>query len=138
MANACAHIVCAHIDSSENTPAERFRANVVITHTDGHHVCSGVIVDEHWLLTTAHAIEQYNETDIEISHGLNIDNKLIAVERIEIHPKYEKNRLIHNIALIKVKSKFRHSEMSNLPTMETVEDDLAYAIGVERPIEMVS
>lgn len=134
--------IAASVEASrctENTFSDKFLSTVCITSYAGH-VCSGIILNDYWLLTTAHCIVKFCKEDLRISYGSSNHHKLCDVDRIEIHSKYQQNRLINNVALMKVKFKFDQTQVqaAKLPTVDSAEDESAYAIGWEKFERMVS
>lgn len=124
---------------TEDTYDDKFLSTVCITSNVGH-VCSGIILNDYWLLTTAHCIVKFCKGDLRISYGSSNHHKLCDVDIIEIHPKYQQNRLTNNVSLIKVKFKFDQTQVqaAKLPTVDSAEDESAYAIGWEKVKRMVS
>lgn len=131
--------VVAHRGTTTLTPAEDFLSAVTIS-SGPENIGSGVILNKRWIITSARCLENYTEPEqLRLhygSHNRNDGNQIYGqIEQIVIHPKYEQQRLVNNVALIKVASDFEFSSIvqaATLPTTETEEDELAYAIGWER------
>lgn len=139
-ASAVAASVVFHFETAEHTPAQDFLSAVAIV-SGTKHICSGVIVDEHWVITTAHCIEKYTKEELQVRYqndGHQISSDVVA---IVFNPGYQHKRLVNNIALIKVKTEFDFNavvQAAKLPTVETEEDEPAYAIGWENVSGIVS
>lgn len=138
-ASAVAASVVFHFENAEHTPAEKFLSAVTIQ-SGSKHLCSGVILDERWIITTAHCIEKYTKDQLQVKYYVN-GHRFNNVEAIVLHPEYNHERLVNNVALIKVKTEIDFDvdvQPARLPTVETEEDELAYAIGWEKENENVS
>lgn len=136
--------VIAHSELSKQTPAEYFSSAVSIL--DGSNdICSGTILNKRWVITSANCIEKYkNVRNLQLLYGSDNrqdDKRLsVAVEKVQIHPEFNSETLVNNIALIKTQKNMKLSgdiEAVKLPTTETFEDDLAYAIGWKHTDERV-
>lgn len=139
-ASAVAASVVFHFETAEHTPADNFLSTVAIL-SESKHICSAIILDEHWVITTAHCVEKYTKEKLQVSYQSDGHKISSEVDAIEIHSGYQQKRLINNVALIKVKSAFDFNtvvQAAKLPTVETEEDELAYAIGWEKVDEDVS
>lgn len=131
--------VVAHRETTNLTPAEDFVSAVTIS-CGPENIGSGVILNKRWIITSARCLDNYTAPkQLQLhygSHNRNDDNQIyVQIEQIVIHPKYEQQRLVNNVALIKVANDIEFSstvEAATLPTTETEEDELAYAIGWER------
>lgn len=133
-ASTIAASVVFHFETAEHTPAETFLSAVAIV-SGSKYICSGVILDEHWVITTAHCVEKYTKEELQVSHLRNGHRVISDIEVIEINPGYQQKRLINNVALIKIKSEFDFNNIvqpAKLPTVETEEDESAYAIGWQK------
>lgn len=132
-ASAIAASVVFHYETAEHTPAQNFLSAVAIV-TGSKHICSGVILDEHWVITTAHCIVKYTKEELQVRYYNDGHQISSDIEAIVLNPGYQHKRLINNIALIKVKTEFDFNSVvqpAKLPTVETEEDEPAYAIGWE-------
>ncbi|XP_055298843.1 mite allergen Der p 3-like isoform X2 [Sitodiplosis mosellana] len=133
-ASAVAASVVSHFENAEHTPADNFLSAVVIRSGSKHH-CSGVILDGHWIITTAHCVAKYTKEELHVSYQSNGHQISSNVDAVVLHPGYKQGRLVNNVALIKVKSEIDFNavvQAAKLPTVDTEEDELAYAIGWEK------
>jgi len=71
--------------------------------------CGGSIIDQEWILTAAHCLDQFtNANQIEIAYGISSlkesDNTInyIGVEAFYLHPNYNSQTQDNDIALIKL------------------------------------
>lgn len=132
-ASAVAASVVFHFENTEHTPAEEFLSAVAIV-SGSKHICSGVILDEHWVITPAHCVENYTADELQVKYQSDGHKVSSSVDAIELHPGYQHKRFVNNVALIKVKSPFHFNavvQAPKLPTVETEQDEPAYAIGWE-------
>lgn len=135
--------VIAHRESTDRSPAENFLSAVTILF-GSEHIGSGVILNKQWIITSARCVENYNASkQLRVQYGSHNRNggDQIQVEQILAHPQYKQQRLVKNVALIKVKHDIELSstvQAATLPTTETNEDELAYAIGWEKFNKLVS
>lgn len=139
-ASAVAASVVFHFENAEHTPAQNFLSAVAIV-SGSKHICSGVILSHYWVITTAHCIEKYTKEELQVRYYNDGHQISSDVEAIVINPGYQHKRLINNIALIKVNTEFDFNAVvqpAKLPTVETEEDEPAYAIGWENVSRNVS
>lgn len=128
--------IIAHNESSEETPSDCF-SSIVSIGLGPKEVCSGVILNKRWIITSARCIEKYtNPEELQVHYGSaqrNDANRMnVIVEKVEIHPKYERVSMVNNIALIKTKDDIELNAKirpAKLATTDTQEDEMAYAIG---------
>ncbi|XP_025986027.1 chymotrypsin-2 [Solenopsis invicta] len=77
------------------------------------HFCGGVILNENYVITTAHSVETKQAKDVIVVAGtidLNNPKSLHNVEEIIIHENYDANdSWINDIALLKVTPPFENS-----------------------------
>lgn len=77
--------------------------------------CSGTLISSVWVVTTAACVEGYSPSRIILSTGTNnlFDWKQQrTVERILIHPDYDRKTGLNNIALIRLVAPFNMTEPS--------------------------
>lgn len=125
----------AQREAAKRTPAQRFLSSGSISSAYGD-ICSGVILNPSWIITTAQCVANYTANELLFSYGSRNRNdpnrKFRVVEDIVIHSKYQERYLLNNVALIKTKFNIHFNsavQPAILPTSELYEDDLAYAIG---------
>ncbi|RXN26459.1 inactive serine protease PAMR1-like protein [Labeo rohita] len=87
-------------------------------------VCSGALVNQHWVVVTAHCVTEHGRSEALSSDDLNVvmgkhylrdlrENKRIQhiqVAQILIHPNYDPRVLDSDLALLKLSDKARISE----------------------------
>lgn len=136
--------ISAHNESSKETPLDSF-ASIVSIGLGSKEICSGVILNKRWIITSARCIEKNaNPEELQVHYGSpnrEDANRLnINVEKVEIHPKFERVSMVNNIALIKTKDDIKFNDKirpATLATTDTQEDELAYAIGWNNVNEQV-
>lgn len=68
--------------------------------------CSGVLIDDTWILTAAHCVKGRTAGEIEVAVGIydlsNFAGPRIPVKSIHIHPQYNSTQLTKDIALIEL------------------------------------
>lgn len=111
------------------------------------HICTGIIVNNEWLLTSAMCIANHNHNlqlfDIYYgSHNrTNIQRTKNSVEKIVIHSRFEKENLTNNLALVKVKERIIFIptvvQAVYLSTKDICENNTAFAIGWEKANQSV-
>lgn len=130
--------VIAHGDSAEQSPIDNFLSAVSIL-CKSKNICSGVILNARWIITSAYCVKNYtNPDDLSVRYGSSNQNDVsrisVAVTKIIIHPDFDSVSLVNNIALVKVKEKIKFGDNvqpAKYPTNNTEEDETAYAIGWE-------
>lgn len=137
MGTSCvAASVIAHTDSSNEVSVLNFRSAVSISY-QSHAICSGVILNKRWILTSANCIrDRLNTKELLISYGSvdrnGAERTNVVPEKVILHPKFDATSLVNNVALIKTKNEINFNgkvEPAKLPNNNTLEDEKAYAFG---------
>lgn len=72
------------------------------------HFCSGIIVSEYWILTTARCVHNFADKIIIAAYGSRfIDGpfKFSSIERVSTHPKFNSADFLNDIAMLLTKTK---------------------------------
>ncbi|XP_064470247.1 serine proteinase stubble-like [Ornithodoros turicata] len=82
---------------------------------DGEHKCGGVLLTESWVVTTAHSITPYPRERLIVRAGDHDQNSTSEplnhqdrhVEKLVLHPDYQRQTYDNDIALLKTKTPFK-------------------------------
>lgn len=103
---------------------------------DSQHFCSGAVLAERWIITSARCVHEFSNNDVQVFYGarsLSGYNKIMKVARIFIHPKFEKTFLNNDLAMLYTASKISFVlnvvNKIKLTTQESVENDVAIVAG---------
>lgn len=92
---------------------QNFLSSASISSATGH-ICSGVILIDGWIITTAKCVSHYTADELTVSYGSRNRNEpsrvVESVDDIVIHPKYKEKYLLNNVALIKTKFNIQFNE----------------------------
>lgn len=136
------------IRESSNQPAPVTKYLFTASISSGtKHICTGIIVNNRWLLTSAMCMANHNNNLqlLDIYYGshnrTNIQRTKNRIEKIVIHSKFEKKNLTNNLALIKVKGKIIFIptvvQAVFLSAKDICVNNTAFAIGWEKPNQSV-
>ncbi|XP_050097528.1 chymotrypsin-2-like [Anopheles aquasalis] len=78
------------------------------------HSCGGAIIAESWILTAAHCVQNSVTKFLKVLVGtnkLNAGGQLIHVKEVFIHSRYNKPTFHNDIALVKLESELKYSEL---------------------------
>lgn len=79
--------------------------------------CSGFVFNERWIVTAAHCVRDRTEGQITAHMGTTLRTDLgdsHDVERIAIHPNYDWERVLNNIAMVKCAGEITSSSVTPL------------------------
>lgn len=134
------------IETRSNVPApsNKFLFTASIS-SASKHICSGVILNKRWIISSALCITQNTTSTLQVRYGShNREYSEIVnddVVKIIVHPRFQRRMLLNNLALLKVKNDVQFIptvvQAATLPTKEPVEDDMADAVGWEKIDETV-
>ncbi|KAF6732481.1 Venom prothrombin activator vestarin-D1 [Oryzias melastigma] len=91
--------------SSSNCP---WQALLKITESPGY--CSGVIIKENLVLTTAECGNKYKDFQVAVGISRERSVKTLRVRVVHLHPRYVEGRPENNLAVIEVEDRFSFSD----------------------------
>lgn len=136
-------IVCE--DLNQPAPATKYLFTASISF-DAEHVCTGIIINNRWLLTSAMCMANHNNSQpFDIYYGshnrTNTQRTANRIKNIVFHSKFEKGNLTDNLALLQVNDRITFIptvvQAVYLFTNDVHENDTAFAIGWEKPDQSV-
>lgn len=89
-----------------------FQVSLHNTVTDKH-LCSGVIITDEWILTSANCVKDFQPFEIDVhysSNRLSGPFRIAEVKNIVIHHAYRTDSLENNIAMLSLESKLELNE----------------------------
>lgn len=130
--------------ANEKAPPNKFLFTASIS-ADSEHICSATILNGWWLITSAFCVAHYNVTELKVFYGShNRTHHLTTetnIEKIVLNPNYDAQRLLNNLALIKVEDHIDFIptvvEAATLSGRDPVENDAVVAVGWEKVDESV-
>ena len=142
---------CGQSESPDNSTDQPW--NVVITDTNENIECGGVLVCSSWFLTTAGCLKKFEKKDVngdlklgeflaftDVNSADNFtDATQLSVRRVVFHDlydpsaRYSRQRLIHDIAAVQIKSLDNQPICLPDPTANDLKTgDTAYSLGYGR------
>lgn len=111
--------------------------HVSIRHVkEKYHLCSGAILSERWVITSARCVDELSNNDIQVFYGarsLSESGKITKVAQIFKHRKFDRSSYDHDLAMLFVTSKIKFElnvvDKIRLPTHKSVENDVAMVSG---------
>lgn len=76
---------------------------------DDDHFCAATIIDPYWVVTSASCVEDLSPKDVKIhtnAYSMNSSSTAYATQRIVIHPDYDSDSLVNDLALLETTSPF--------------------------------
>ncbi|XP_053328026.1 serine protease 53-like [Spea bombifrons] len=104
----CGHPVASPGSAPNNNATERAWPWQVSVQQFGSHACSGALIAETWVLTSAHCMSSVSSTDYIIilgrqsQSGANPHEVTRRVRRVVTHPEYKKTSRLNDLALVEV------------------------------------
>ncbi|XP_030057381.1 vitamin K-dependent protein Z [Microcaecilia unicolor] len=119
---ACGRILAPDVSmetkttSAKQTLQNRFPWQVLIINSDGKDFCSGVILNQNFVLTTAACAQKNNPSSVEVVAGKIQDHEpmfskqIIQVKNIHVHMRYVAETGENNIALLQLHTNLNYSD----------------------------
>ena len=145
---ACAAVFLAEVSSQPNRILGRIIGGhdvsvyqltyqVSIQYTKANHlICSGAVLSERWVITSAKCVHEYPSTDLQIFYGarsLSERRKFTNVAQMFKHEKFDKYHLENDLAMLYTSTKIRFDvnvvDKIRLPTHEPVDGEVAMVSG---------
>ncbi|KAJ1652072.1 hypothetical protein IWQ61_007511 [Dispira simplex] len=117
-----------------------FMAHLQLNKGDTYSECGSTIISPEWIVTAAHCVTRkdsgkpYPASDIGFTVGI-LDDRLLnqyVAAQLEVHPAFDFERVINDIALVKVSPPIQFSDSvqaANVWTSTINDGDMAVAIG---------
>ncbi|XP_043928574.1 vitamin K-dependent protein Z-like [Protopterus annectens] len=97
-----------------NTSSGEFPWQVLLANGNNQSFCSGVILNHHYILTTAWCVNVLSPDKVIIgNHGIHdiyLDEDTYAIEQITTYPRYSEENLENDIALLKTRQPIKFSD----------------------------
>lgn len=96
--------IATPITESDAAPSYQYLYQVSLYSVENNeHFCSGSILSDQLILTTADCVKARATADFAVKYGtprLSAEGKTITVEKVVLHPEYKADTLENNIALV--------------------------------------
>ncbi|XP_029460527.1 vitamin K-dependent protein Z [Rhinatrema bivittatum] len=118
---ACGRVLAAEESSemktasAEKTLQNRFPWQVLLINSEGKGFCSGVILNQNFVLTTAECTQKYSPSSIKVvagklkNHEPEINKQVIQVINIQVHMRYSAETGENNIALLQLNTNLTYN-----------------------------
>lgn len=145
---ACAAVFLAEVSSQPNRIQGRiigghdvsvyqltYQVSIYYTKAK-HHICSGAVLSERWVITSAKCIHEFPSTDLQIFYGarnLSERGRITKVAQVFKHGKFDKYHLENDLAMLYTSTKMRFDvnvvDKIRLPTHESADGEAAMVSG---------
>lgn len=128
-----------HLERAE-APSQKFLFTASIS-VNSKHFCSGAILNKQWIITSADCVAELKDLkDVIVRYGSHNRShehgKTQSIVETVVHPDFQKKMLLNNMALLRTKEPIEFIptvvQPAALPTIQTYEDEKAYACGWEK------
>lgn len=127
----------------DDVPIQKFlfASSITMTQNLKNHLCSGVILNKHWILTSADCVKKIGTPEhLSVRYGshnrTHVDSVTKVVSKIVVHPEYVRKLLLNNLALLRIEDEIKFIptvvQPAVLPTVDTYEDEEVLVCGWEK------
>merc|ERR1711881_79548 len=120
----------SNIVNGDNASAGEFPWQASFQTRGGWHFCGASIISDRWLVTAAHCIGSKGPSAMKVVLGLH--NKLFpgnaeayAIERIIVHPKWDRSGLNNDITLLKTKEAIKMGDAVSTIKLPSQDEDFS-------------